>query len=81
MAVGVGIYIKITDCVTNPSLTPPTNFTPINRFKTKQVVHDMTEQDVINLKRTIYLTIMSSAGFEECTHKLMKLDLKVGTES
>lgn len=37
----------------------------------------MTEQDVINLKRTIYLTIMSSAGFEECTHKLMKLDLKV----
>ena len=37
----------------------------------------MTEQDVINLKRTIYLTIMSSAGFEECAHKLMKLDLKV----
>lgn len=36
----------------------------------------MTEQDVVNLKRTIYLTIMSSAGFEEATHKLMKLDVK-----
>jgi len=40
----------------------------------------MTEQDLVNLKRTIYLTIMSSAGFEEATHKLMKLDLKVGLE-
>ncbi len=40
----------------------------------------MTEQDLVNLKRTIYLTIMSSAGFEEATHKLMKLDLKNGQE-
>jgi hypothetical protein len=40
----------------------------------------MTEQDLVNLKRTIYLTIMSSAGFEEATHKLMKLDLKVWKE-
>jgi pre-mRNA-splicing factor CWC22 len=40
------------------------------------LVQDMTEQDLVNLKRTIYLTIMSSAGFEEATHKLMKLDVK-----
>ena len=38
-------------------------------------IEDLTEQDLINLRRTIYLTIMSSAGFEECAHKLAKLDI------
>ena len=37
-------------------------------------IQDLTEQDLVNLRRTIYLTIMSSVGFEECAHKLMKLD-------
>lgn len=46
----------------------------------EQVVHDMTEQDLVNLKRTIYLTIMASAGFEECTHRLMKLKIPQGLE-
>ena len=36
----------------------------------------MTEQDLVNLRRTIYLTIMSSLDFEECAHKLMKLRLQ-----
>ena len=44
-------------------------------------ITDMTEQDLVNLRRTIYLTIMSSVGFEECTHKLMKLDIPDGFES
>lgn len=43
-------------------------------------IHDLTEQDLVNLRRTIYLTIMSSAGFEECAHKLMKLDIQEGYE-
>lgn len=34
-------------------------------------ITDMTSQDLINLRRTIYLTIMSSVDFEECAHKLM----------
>ena len=34
----------------------------------------------MNLRRTIYLTIMSSVGFEECAHKLMKLDIRSGLE-
>ena len=41
----------------------------------------MTEQDLVNLRRTIYLTIMSSAQVDECAHKLMKLQIRPGTRS
>ena len=44
------------------------------------VVQDMAEADLIHLRRTIYLTIMSSATFEECTHKLAKIDIPDGRE-
>ncbi|CAM9586937.1 unnamed protein product, partial [Phaeothamnion confervicola] len=43
-------------------------------------IQDLTEQDLVNLRRTIYLTIMSSVGFEECCHKLMKLNIREGHE-
>lgn len=46
----------------------------------REQIRDLTEQDLVNLRRTIYLTIMSSAGFEECAHKLMKLDIREGYE-
>lgn len=39
---------------------------------------DNTETNLIALRRTIYLTIQSSLDFEECAHKLMKLELKPG---
>lgn len=41
---------------------------------------DFTEQDLINLRRNIYLVIMSSINFEECCHKLMKLQIREGQE-
>ncbi|CEG35375.1 mif4g domain-containing protein ma3 domain-containing protein isoform 1 [Plasmopara halstedii] len=41
---------------------------------------DYTEQDLVNLRRTIYLTIMSSITHEECAHKLMKLNIRPGQE-
>jgi pre-mRNA-splicing factor CWC22 len=44
-------------------------------------ISDRTEADLVNLRRTIYLTIMSSAGFEECVHKLMKVKLMPGEET
>ena len=34
---------------------------------------DMTEKDLINLRKTIFLTIMNSVDFQEATHKLLKL--------
>ncbi|PWN91639.1 MIF4G-domain-containing protein [Acaromyces ingoldii] len=43
-------------------------------------IQDKTETNLVNLRRTIYLTIMSSAGFEEAVHKLMKLNIPEGQE-
>lgn len=34
----------------------------------------------MHLRRTLYLTIMSSAGYEEAGHKLMKMGLQPGQE-
>lgn len=44
------------------------------------VIQDYTEQDLVNLRRTIYLTIMSSISHEECAHKLMKINIRPGQE-
>ncbi|KAI9849643.1 MAG: pre-mRNA-splicing factor cwc22 [Sclerophora amabilis] len=44
-------------------------------------IHDQSNTDLVNLRRTIYLTIMSSIDFEECCHKLMKVTLPPGQES
>ncbi|CAO1621602.1 unnamed protein product [Parajaminaea phylloscopi] len=43
-------------------------------------IQDRTETNMVNLRRTIYLTIMSSAIFEEATHKLLKLNIPEGQE-
>lgn len=43
-------------------------------------IEDKTATDLINLRRTIYLTIMSSANFEECGHKLLRIKLRPGDE-
>jgi len=44
------------------------------------IIQDFSESDLIHLRRTIYLTIMSSATFEECTHKLAKMSIPPGRE-
>ena len=46
-----------------------------------QRIQDNTETNLINLRRTIYLTIMSALDFEEAGHKLMKIQLAPGQES
>jgi pre-mRNA-splicing factor CWC22 len=43
-------------------------------------IADATNQDLVNLRRSIYLTIKSSGLFEEAVHKLMKINLPVGLE-
>lgn len=43
-------------------------------------IKDATNTDLVNLRRTIYLTIMSSLDFEEACHKLMKVHLPPGQE-
>ncbi|KAJ2328538.1 pre-mRNA-splicing factor cwc22 [Coemansia sp. RSA 2702] len=46
----------------------------------KQQIHDLTETEMINLRRTIYLAIMSSLSFEEAAHKLLKIEMRPGEE-
>lgn len=46
----------------------------------KMEIKDQSNTDLVNLRRTIYLTIMSSIDFEECCHKLMKINLPGGQE-
>lgn len=43
-------------------------------------IKDQSNTELVNLRRTIYLTIMSSMDFEECCHKLMKISLPAGQE-
>ena len=43
-------------------------------------IKDQSNADLVNLRRTIYLTIMSSADPEEAVHKLMKVNLPAGQE-
>ena len=38
----------------------------------EQDIQDMSEQTKTQLRRTLYLTIMSSLDFEECAHKILK---------
>jgi pre-mRNA-splicing factor CWC22 len=43
-------------------------------------IKDQSNSDLINLRRSIYLTIKSSGLFEEAVHKLMKINLPIGQE-
>ncbi|KAJ2906181.1 pre-mRNA-splicing factor cwc22, partial [Coemansia aciculifera] len=45
-----------------------------------QKIHDLTETEKVNLRRTIYLTIMSSLSFDEAAHKLLKIQIRPGEE-
>lgn len=47
----------------------------------KMTIKDMTETNEVNLRRTIYLTIMSSLDFEEAGHKLLNIKMGEGQES
>ena len=62
------------------SHTDTTPHATTDKNSTTVFVHDLTEADLINLRRQIYLTIMSSATFEECTHKLAKIKIPPGRE-
>ena len=46
----------------------------------KTLIIDSTETNLVALRRTIYLTIQSSLDFEECAHKLVKMQMKPGQE-
>jgi pre-mRNA-splicing factor CWC22 len=43
-------------------------------------IQDMTETNLVNLRRIIYLTIMNALNYEEAVHKLLKVQVKEGQE-
>ncbi|XP_069668734.1 pre-mRNA-splicing factor CWC22 homolog isoform X2 [Periplaneta americana] len=51
-----------------------------NEENKDSTIIDNTETNLVALRRTIYLTIHSSLDFEECAHKLMRMELKPGQE-
>jgi pre-mRNA-splicing factor CWC22 len=54
---------------------------PEKAKQTQAFIQDLSEQDLIHLRRTIYLTIMSSASYEECAHKLASIKIPMGREN
>jgi pre-mRNA-splicing factor CWC22 len=44
--------------------------------KVSGMIIDETETNLVSLRRTIYLTIQSSLDFQECAHKLLKMNIK-----
>jgi pre-mRNA-splicing factor CWC22 len=43
-------------------------------------IYDLSEKDLVNLRRTIYLVIVSSIDYEDCAHKLLKMNIREGQE-
>ncbi|KAG6365244.1 hypothetical protein INS49_006853 [Diaporthe citri] len=43
-------------------------------------INDQSNADLVNLRRTIYLTLMSSADYEESVHKLLRIQIPMGLE-
>jgi pre-mRNA-splicing factor CWC22 len=54
------------------------DFEEEQKRKAQLLIQDQTNTNLVNLRRAIYLTIMSSLNFEECAHKLLKLDIQPG---
>ncbi|KAJ6544061.1 hypothetical protein B0H19DRAFT_999676 [Mycena capillaripes] len=46
----------------------------------KEGIEDRTETNLVNLRRTIYLSIMNALNYEEAVHKLLKVQLQEGQE-
>ncbi|KAF8432462.1 MIF4G-domain-containing protein [Boletus edulis BED1] len=46
----------------------------------KEGIEDRTGTNLVNLRRTIYLTIMNALNYEEAVHKLLKVQLSDGDE-
>lgn len=45
-----------------------------------QGIQDETSTNLVNLRRTIYLTIMNALNYEEAVHKLLKVQIQEGEE-
>ncbi|KAF9260702.1 MIF4G-domain-containing protein [Marasmius fiardii PR-910] len=51
-----------------------------DEVEAKEGIEDRTETNLVNLRRTIYLSIMNALNYEEAVHKLLKVQLSEGEE-
>jgi pre-mRNA-splicing factor CWC22 len=59
---------------------PPADMGSFLPVDGKVTIHDHSETNLINFRRNVYLTIMSSLDFEEAAHKLLKRNIEEGLE-
>ena len=55
-------------------------FPDVKQIKDKSRIYDLSEQDLVKYRKSIYLTVVSSIDFEECCHKLLKQNVREGLE-
>ena len=55
-------------------------FPEVKQLKGKDLVFDLSEQDLVRYRKMIYMIVVSSIDFEECCHKLLKQNVKEGLE-
>lgn len=55
-------------------------FPEVKQIKDKSRIFDLSEQDLVKYRKSIYLTVVSSIDFEECCHKLLKQNVREGLE-
>lgn len=70
----------VTESKSMPTSIPLTSVMILLSIAKQQTIIDQTETNLVTLRRTIYLTIQSSVGAEECAHKLLKMNLRPGQE-
>lgn len=46
-----------------------------NSLLPKETITNRAKSEIVSLRRVIYLTLMSSLNFEECAHKILKLNI------
>ena len=76
---------NVTSCVEDvhehvSSIMRPSLNEPFILVPDEQKIIDQTETNMVAFRRTVYLTIQSSLDFEECAHKLLKMEIKPGYE-
>ena len=55
-------------------------FPEVKQIKGKDVIYDLSEQDLVKYRKMIYMIVVSSIDFEECCHKLLKQNVREGLE-
>ena len=55
-------------------------FPEVKQIKGKDIIFDLSEQDLVKYRKMIYMIVVSSIDFEECCHKLLKQNVREGLE-